>query len=818
MGNLWQDVRYGVRRLWKTPGFTLVAVVSLALGIGANTAIFSLVDTVLLRPLPVSEPQQLAEVFGTMHRGADYTTTSYPNYKDYRDRNQVFSGLLAYRFAPMSLSSGGTSAGGTNARVWGFLVSGNYFDVLGVKPALGRGFLPEEDETPGARPVAVLSYGCWQSRFGGARDIVGRSVTINGQPFTVVGVTPQGFIGTEVAYSSEIFVPMMMAKQVEPGSNWLDERRDNNLFVLGRLKPDVTREQAEASLKILADELAREYPDADAGQGVRLLPPGLLIPSIRDSVITFSAVLMGVVGLVLLLACVNLANLLLARATERRKEVAIRLALGASRFRLMRQLVTEAVVLSLAGGAAGLLLASWVNGLVNSIKLPTDVALFFDLRTDWRVLAFTLAVSVATGVLFSLLPALQSSKPDVVPALKDEGSMGGFRRSRLRNALVVAQVALSLVLLVCAGLIVRGLQAARAMRPGFNPDHAVELSFDLGLQGYDEQRGRAFEKDLVERVRALPGIRSAALTNSVPLGLDYNSTSVYAEGQPFTNSSDLPVAIPFTVGTDYFKTMETPILGGRDFDADDDKKESRVAVVNETFARKLWPGEDAIGKRFNFSGPGQPFWTVIGVAGDGKYNTLGEEQQPAYYSPLLRDYNAGVTLVARVEGDPQASIAAIRREVQRLDPTLPLFGVKTLEEHMQLPLFPARMAAIVLGSFGVMALLLAAIGIYGVMSYVVAGRTREIGLRMALGADQRSVLRLVVGQGLMLAVVGLLLGALVAFAAARLLTGLLYGVSPGDPLTFAAVALLLAGVALVACYVPARRAAKVDPMVALRYE
>ncbi|MDT7603528.1 MAG: hypothetical protein QOF61_1525 [Acidobacteriota bacterium] len=812
MGNLWQDLRYGFRRLIKSPGFTLVAILSLALGIGANTAIFSLVDTVLLRPLPVPEPGRLVEVYGTLHKGADYTIQSYLNYKDYRDRNQVFTGLLAYRFAPMSLSHNGA-----NERVWGYTVSGNYFDVLGVPPALGRGFLPEEDQTPGARPVVVISYNCWQSRFGGEPSIVGRQITLNNQPFTVVGVAPRGFIGTEVAYAPEVFAPMMMAKQIEPGSNWLESRSDDNIFVVGRLKDGVTREQAEASLVGLTSLLAQEHPQENEGRGVRLLSPGLFIPDIRDAVVTFSSVLMGVVGLVLLLACVNLANLLLARATERRKEIAIRLALGASRVRLVRQLLTESVVLSLAGGAFGLLLATWLNALVGAIKLPTDIALVFDLRIDWRVLTFTLGVSLATGVVFSLLPALQTSKPDMIPALKDDSAMGGFRRSRLRNALVVAQVALSLVLLVCAGLIVRGLQAAQAMHPGFNPQNAVALSFDLGLQGYDEQRGRAFQRDVVERAKQVPGVRSVTMTDSLPLAINYNSTTIYVEGQPVASSSDLPLAVPIYTGLEYFKTMDIP-LRGRDFTAHDDQKESRVAIVNETFARKFWHGEDAIGKRFNFNGPGDPYWEVIGVVADGKYNSLGEEPKPAFYRSMLRSYNSTVVLVARVEGDPQGAVGALRRVVQSLDPSMPIFDAKTLTDHMQIPLFPARMAAIVLGSFGVLALVLAGIGIYGVMSYVVAGRTREIGLRMALGANRRNVLRLIVGQGMTLALIGLGIGLVVAFAAARLLTSLLYGVSPADPVTFAGVGLLLAAVAFLACYIPARRATKVDPMIALRYE
>lgn len=812
MQTLFQDLRYGARQLLKRPGFTLLAIISMALGIGANTAIFSLVDTVAFRPLPVRNASELQELYGTLHNGADYTIQSYLNYKDYRDRNQVFSGLIAYRLVVASLSHNGN-----NERVWGEVVSSNYFEVLGVPPMLGRGFLPEEEQTPKSHPVAVLSYACWKKRFASDPAIVGRTISFNNVPFTVVGVAAKGFIGTEVAYAPEMWVPVMMGPVIEPGSNWLESRDSDNMFVVGRLKPGVTRAQAEASLKAVTLEMAKEHPAENEGRGIELIPPGLFIPDIRNSVFAFTAVLTGVGALVLLLACVNLANLLLARATERRKEIAIRLAVGASRARLVRQLMTESVMLSVAGGIFGVLVAAWINELVRGVNFPIDVALVFDLRIDWRVISFTIALSVLTGLVFSLIPALQSSKPALVPALKDESSLAGFRRSRLRNSLVVAQIALSLVLLISAGLIVRSLQEAQRMRPGFNPENAVTLSFDVGLQGYDEAKGRAFQKQVLERIRALPGIEAAALIDSIPLSLNYSSTTIYLEGQPPASSSQLPLAIPSSVSPDYFRSMGIA-LRGRDFTEQEEKTENRVAIVNETFARKFFPGQEAIGKRFNFTGPDKPFWEIIGVCGDGKYNSLGEEQKPALFRPQLRDYNTTVALVARTKSDSRTALAAMQREIRSLDPTLPLYSVKTLTEHMKIPLFPARMAAGALGSFGVLALVLAAVGIYGVMSYVVAGRTREIGLRMALGARTGNVRRLILRQGMTLATIGSVIGLGIAFLATRFLKSVLYGVDAMDPTTFVGVTLLLAAVALLACWIPAVRASRVDPMVALRAE
>jgi predicted permease len=818
MYTLLKDVRFALRRLWQSPGFTLTAVASLALGIGANTAIFSLVNTALLRPLPARQPERLYSL-SVSGEGGSMLAFSYPSYRDYRDRNEVLDGLFASRLAPFSLSRGGD-----NQRLWGYLVTGNYFDVLGVAPARGRAFTQEEDRVPLAHPVAVISHGCWQRRFGGDPEVVGREITLNGHPFKVVGVAPEGFHGTEVIYTPEIWVPMMMQEWIEPENPWLERRTTQNLFATGRLKDGVTPAQAEASLNLLAAQLGREHPDTDEGQRITLTPPGFIIPQLRGAVLSFAAVLMGVVGLVLLLACVNLAGLLLARAAGRRREIAIRLAVGAGRWRIVRQLLTESVVLALVGGAAGLLLAFWIIDLVLAYRPAIDIPVWIDLTVDWRVALFALGASLATSLVFGLMPALQATRPELVPALKDLGARpgGGGGRWRLRSALVVLQVAVSLLLLVAAGLAVRALRQLQTNSPGFEVAGGLVLSYDLARQGYDEARGREFHRRVVERVRALPGVRAASLTDLFPLSLNYSSTNIHVEGQPAARGANVPQAMVASVGPDYFQAMGIPLVAGRDFAAPDSADAPRAIVVNEALARRFFPGPDpagaAVGRRVSFAGPEGPFRQIVGVARDGKYWTMGEAPQPFVYFPLAQSYFSNATLVVRAEGDPRALAASIRGAVRGLDEGLPLYDVKTMEEHLGLSLFPARVAATLLGAFGLLALLLAAVGVYGVVSYAASQRTREIGIRVALGAQRRDVLRLVGGRGLLLVAAGVGLGLAGAFALTRFMSSLLYGVSATDPSTFALVVALLGGVALLACYVPARRATKVDPVVALRHE
>jgi predicted permease len=809
------DLRFALRRLVRSRGFTMIALLSLALGIGANTAIFSLVNTVLLRPLPIENPERLVALNFASEKSDNIDPIfSYLNYRDLRDRNNVLDGLMAYRMAPISLSHEGI-----NERAWGYVATGNYFEVLGVKPALGRLLTPEDDKAEGAHPVMVISFDCWQKRFAGDPKVVGRNVSVNARSFSIIGVAPRGFHGTEIAYVAEMWFPMMMLGEIAKWSKDLWDRGGQSYMVQGRLKSGVNIAQAQASIKAVMAQLAREYPEND-GKTILLSPPGLFGLMFRDPILSFTGVLMIAAGLVLLLACLNLANLLLARAMERRQEFAIRLAIGAGRMVIIRQLLCESLLLSLAGGLLGLLLAGWMVDALMAFIPQFDFPISSTLNIDHRVLIFTLAASLLTGVIFGLLPALKSTKPDLVPSLKDEISSGGSRRSWLRSGLVVSQVALSMLLLICAGLVLRGLLRVESLNPGFTPQNAILISFDLGLQGYDDERTKIFKQQLLEGVRALPGVQSAGLADYIPLDLTITrSSNIYAEGRTQERSVDPPAALRGSAGPGFLQAFGARLLQGRDFTAADNLTKQSKAIVNETLARRIWPGERAVGKRFSRSSPEGPWIDVIGVIQDGKYESLSEEGRPFFYTNLEDDQGGNgvsLNLAVRTPNEPLSLIAAIRREFGQLDRNLPVFNVKTMTQHMDLPLFPVRVAATLLGSFGLLAMLISAIGLFGVMSYTVSQRTHEIGIRLALGAQPWNILWLVAGQGLKLTLAGLALGLAGAIALTRVLSPFLYGISAVDPLTFILISVLLSCVALLACLMPAKRAMSVDPLVALR--
>ncbi len=821
MQTLLQDLRYGARMLFKNPGFTLIAVITLALGIGANGVIFSLVNALLLRPLPVDKPEELAAVYTSDFSSGDFGGSSYPDFVDFRSRNQSFSGLVAYQPQPLSLN-----VDGTNERAFGETVSGNYFTVLGLKLPLGRGFLPEEDQKPGAAAVAVVSHKLWKTRFDSDTAMVGRSVKLNGHPFTIVGVAPKNYGGLLRGIAVDWWVPAMMMDQLVPGSRKLTQRGDRGVFVMGRLKPGVTVTQAQADFNLISAQLYREWPQQwenirRQSRAISLVPESeaRVMPGMRTPLVIFTALLMTVVGLVLLIACANVANLLLARAAARRKEIAIRLSLGAGRGRLIRQLLTESVLLALLGGGAGLMLATWGTDLLMAFKPPAPIPLEINLHADWRVFGFMFGLSLLTGIVFGLAPAFSASRPDVVVALKDDSGTGSGR-GRLRGALVVVQVALSLLLLICAGLFLRSLRNASSIDPGFDADNLLLATMDLEQQGYDEAHGKTFTAQLLERTRSLPGVVSASLTDELPLGLGGSRRGITIEGYTAQPGESTEINSG-TVAPGYFETLRISLLQGRAFDAQDRAEAPGVVLINEAFAHRYWPGQPPLGKRIQMGSVREgvndgPSLTVVGVVKDGKYTSLGEDATPFFYINMVQSYVSSPTLIVRTSGNPTDSLSAIRNEVTALDKSLALFDVKTMRQHLGIALLPARLAGSVLGIFGLVALILAAAGIYGVMAYAVAGRTREIGIRMALGADTFSVLRLVVQQGMTLVLIGLAIGLAAAFALTHLLKSFLFGVSTTDPLTFSLIALLLMAIALLACWIPARRATKVDPMIALR--
>jgi predicted permease len=826
--DLFQDIRYGIRMMRRAPGFTAVAVLALALGIGVNTAILSAVNGFVLRPLPVEKPDELVVAYwGKKAATRVWGDFSYPNYVDLRGQNRSLADLCAWTETSAGISSGesrGADGGERAEVVWGELVSGNYFDVMGVKPALGRVFSPEEADTPNAHPVTVISHSLWQRRFNADPGIVGRTIYLNGHPFTVVGVMPESFLGSVFYLRLAFWTPLMMAQKFGRRAEWQTDRGYAFLNLYGRLKPGLTMAQAEADLNLAAGDLAQRHPRENADTKVQLTTE--LGGRYDDAtlMIRYGGLLaLCVSGLVLLLACANVANLMLARAATRAREIGIRLAVGAGRGRIVRQLLTESVLLAACGGALGWAFASWGAGLILATFPPVPYPNSLDFAPDGYVLKWMTVISLSTGVVFGLAPALLASRTDLVAVIKGAaGQPRGRRRWDLRGALVVAQVTISLVVLVCAGLFIRSLSQAVKTDPGFKAENLVTMMINPGLLAYDERETtRRLFPELLRRLEAQPGVRAAALVNEMPLMVAQLSRGpVVKEGEldPPPNrglSANCSLVTPR-----YFETLRLPLVRGRDFDDRDTPDAPRVVVVNQEFARRLYGGEqNALGKRFRF-GQGTPLMEVIGVAQDGLYGSLYEDPQPYLYLPVYQHPRTAMTLVVSAEsaGAVAAVAEAARREIAKLDARLPVYGVMTAEENLSLAYWPARVAAGIATTFGVLALVLAATGLYGVMTYAVSRRTHEIGVRLALGAQVGDVLRLIVGQGMRLVLAGVALGLVGAFALTRVLASLLIGVEATDPVTFVGVAALLLAVALLACYVPARRAARVDPLAALRQE
>ena len=826
METLLQDVKYGMRKLMKSPGFTLVAVLSLALGIGANTTIFTVINAVLLNPLPVKDVSHLVQI-DTVDSKTQITVAnatklgiSYLNYKDVSQQNSVFTGVVDYVVpTPLTLSI----PGGEPQQITGLLVTANYFDVLGVPAAAGRTFFPDEDQKPGGNPVVVLSYDVWARQFGSDPNLMGRTISLNATSYTVIGVAPRGFKGTfAIGPPNLVWIPISMHDQALTGviKDFFNTRRALITFSFARLKPGVELGQAEAAVRTIAERLERDFPVDNGGRSftLTLLAQTVVGVNQQSQFVLIGALLMGVVGLVLLIACANLANLLLAQAAKRDKEMSVRAALGASSGRLMQQMLTESMILSVAGGALGLLVAFWGRTLLWTYRPPFLPANSVDLTLDARVLGFTIALSLLTGFLFGLVPAFRVAKPDLIETLKVGGRGGtlSWSRNRLRSLLVVTEIALALIALIGAGLFVRSMQNAQKINPGFESKKLFVFGFDLGAQQYSPERGQQFMRDAIERTRGVAGVEAVTVASNFPLGGGFLRT-VFRDGEQ---------AIPGTRGTlttvddvtpGFFQTLKIPLLRGRDFNDFDTENTKQVAVVSEAMAKHFWPNDDAIGKRFIFFRDTQ-VREVVGIVKDSVVGAIGEEPQPVAYLPMRQNYSPFATVQVRTSGDPTAVLATVRSRVQDLDRSLALTNVSTITTLMDQGLWAPRMGAMLLSLFALLAMVLAAGGIYGVMAYSVAQRTQEVGIRIALGAQPRHVLGLIIGEGMRIAGIGLAAGLIFSGLLMRLLGSLFFGVSVYDPLAYVGVVVLLAAVALLACYIPARRAMQVDPIIALRYE
>jgi len=813
MSTILQDVRLAARLLWKSPLFTVIVVATLSLAIGLNTAVFSAIDALLLRPLSgVQAPGRLVQLYRSWPGDVKYGSNSIPHYLDIKEKSgDVFSGTALWSFDAMNIATGGQPQ-----RVFGMLVSANFFSVLGVHPYRGRLFLAQEDSGRLAHPVAVVSYAAWKRMFGGDSAVIGRKVVINGSQYQIVGVAPPDFHGVVPIVTPTFWIPLAQHDQIRPEDkgNW--QQRDNNSYdLIARVKPGVTMAAVQVRMDALVRELRAIYPEDYKDSGITVVPEpsGGVHPSFRGAEVAMSAAVMAIVVLLLLIACVNVANLFLARARDRAREMAIRLSLGATRAALIRQLLIESLMFAGLSALVGLGIAKWAIALGNQIRLPLDVDFSAGLELSPTVLGFTLVASGLAALLFGIAPALQATRPSLVPALKGE-EPAGRSRSRTRNGLVVAQMALSMILLVCAGLFLRNLKAATAVDKGFTSDHLLIAEVDPGVQGYSRARSEEFYQRVTQRLAANPSVAAVALGMTVPLSLSENDTRAAVPGYVPRANENMDVQYN-VVSPGYFEAMGIGLISGRGFLARDDSAAQQVLVVNQQFASRYFAGHDPVGRIVHAHGRDH---VVIGVVPTGKYSRLGEPPTPFMYFAQAQDWHAGMVIHIRTRGDPGRIVPALRAAVAAIDNTLPLSEVKPMNEELGIALLPARLSGAVLGIFGILGLIMAVIGMYGVMAYSVAQRTREIGIRMAIGAAASDVVRLIMRQGLALVLVGAGIGLAGAIAVSRLIAGVLYGGGANDPLTFVAIPVVLVAVATLATWLPARRAAATDPLTCLRRE
>ena len=824
------DLRYGLRALLRQPGFTAVAVISLALGIGLNTTIFSVVNAILFRSLPIERPEELVEIYSSPDPEFPHLTTSYPDFLDLRAELSTLAGVTAH-----GMVRGIVTSEGRSELIVGEVVTHDYFDVLGVEPALGRSFRPEEDETEGAVPVVVLSHGLWQRRLGGRPDVLGQTLRVSGVEYTILGVAPEGYSGTIPGFQPEFWAPIAMVESLSfsgvqsstDDENSADltrrERRGTRwLFVKGRLAPGATVEQVQAQASTVFTRLQAEYPDTNEDVGAAVLAGAdvRFHPMVDNILSQAGAVLLIAVGMVLMIACANVANMLLSRAANRSREIAVRLSVGASRGRLIRQLMTESVLLAVAGGLAGVAIAYWAARLLAAFQAPLPLPVEFAFDLDASVLAYAFAASLVTALAFGLVPALRASRPSLVPALKGEStpaedhSPRGFNLSRV---LVAGQLAVSLVLLVAGALLTRGLFEANRVEVGFDPSRIAAVSFNLQMNNYTLEQAQALQRTLLDTLPGVPGVTAVALSSRLPMAPDINMEGIFVPGYHETEDDVVPLDAVY-VGTDYFEVAGVGIVQGRAFDERETEGSPGVVIVNQAMAEKYWPDRSPVGERLHTGGPDGPVFEVVGVARDHKVRSLGEEPRPYVHFSRSQNPSRGTLILARTTGSAEAVLPALKDAVLEAEPEIVFTEESTAEQVVAVTLVPTQIGAGLLGAFGVLALALASIGLYGVIAYAVSRRTREVGLRMALGADAGTVLRMILSQGMRLAAVGVGVGLVLAALVARVLSGLLYGVSALDPVAYAVAALVLLLVAGAANLIPAWRASRVSPMTALRYE